>query len=111
MLVRIKPDLTFTEADSRLVRDTIPPTIAISFADGADLGRSTHIVFYVRDNLNAFKNVRAELDGKWLRFTNDKGRSFIYQFDEKCTTGLHVLEIAAEDEAGNKTTKVYRFRR
>ena len=55
------------------------------------------------------KNVRAELDGKWLRFTNDKYRAFIYQFDEKCLGGPHELKISAEDEAGNKTSDVVQF--
>lgn len=95
----------------QLVRDTIPPTIFLSFADGADLSRASRIIFSVKDNLVAFKNVRAELDGKWLRFTNDKGRSFIYQFDEKCGRGSHVLEITAEDEAGNPVKLIRQFRR
>lgn len=95
----------------QLVRDTIPPSITLSFADGADLSKATRIVFSVKDNLPVVKNIRAELDGKWLRFTNDKGRSFIYQFDEKCLSGSHILEITAEDEAGNQTRRVVNFMR
>lgn len=95
----------------QLVRDTIPPSITLSFADGADLSKATRIVFSVKDNLPVVKNIRAELDGKWLRFTNDKGRSFIYQFDEKCLSGLHILEITAEDEAGNQTRRAVNFKR
>ena len=57
------------------------------------------------------KNFRAELDGKWLRFTNDKGRSFIYIFDEKCGRGSHELKISIQDEAGNTTEKIYHFTR
>jgi hypothetical protein len=143
-LVRIVPDLSFTEADKpytvmqwisgskssvekvqwqhqwasakfrefgsfQLVRDTEPPVITLSFADGADLSKAIRITFNVRDNLQNIKNVRAELDGKWLRFTNDKYRAFIYQFDEKCLSGPHVLKVSAEDEAGNKTTMSYNF--
>ncbi len=146
-LVRIKPDVTYNEADSQrivmlwtqgskravqkvnwqqdwasakfrdfgsfqLVRDTVSPTIIpVGFVDGANLSKASRIVFTVRDNLPGVKNVRAELDGKWLRFTNDKGRNFIYQFDEKCLSGSHVLEIFAEDEAGNTTSSKYRFTR
>jgi hypothetical protein len=95
----------------QLVRDTTAPIILASFPDGADLSRTSRITFTVRDNLNSFKNVRAELDGKWLRFTNDKGRIFIYQFDERCGAGLHVLEITAEDEAGNTARLVRQFKR
>ena len=68
-------------------------------------------MFSIKDNLHNVKNVRTELDGKWLRFTNDKGRSFIYEFDEKCPKGAHSLEITAEDEAGNISRKVYTFTR
>jgi murein DD-endopeptidase MepM/ murein hydrolase activator NlpD len=94
-----------------LMRDTIPPGITVSFPEGANLAKSTRITFTVRDNLPGIKNVRAELDGKWLRFTNDKGRSFIYQFDEKCLAGSHVLEVFAEDEAGNTATERLSFTR
>ena len=69
------------------------------------------IVFNVDDNFDRIKKVRTELDGKWLRFTNDKGRTFIYIFDEKCMSGQHQLKIQAEDEAGNVTENVYDFTR
>ena len=81
----------------------------MSFTDWADLSRATRISFNVRDNLQGIKNVRAELDGKWLRFTNDKYKAFIYQFDEKCLSGPHVLKVSGEDEAGNKTIVSYNF--
>ena len=97
--------------DFRLMRDTVPPVITPSFSDWADLSRATRITFSVRDNLQAVKNIRAELDGKWLRFSNDKYRAFIYQFDEKCLSGPHELKISAEDEAGNKTVMLYNFTR
>lgn len=97
--------------DFRLVRDSVPPVIVPSFSDWTDLSKASRITFSVRDNFGIVKNVRAELDGKWLRFTNDKFRSFIYQFDEKCLSGIHVLTISAEDEAGNKSTVSYNFTR
>jgi murein DD-endopeptidase MepM/ murein hydrolase activator NlpD len=96
----------------QLVRDTTAPVIVpAGFTNGSDLSEASRIVFTVRDNLPGVKNVRAALDGKWLRFTNDKGRNFIYQFDEKCPKGVHTLQISAEDEAGNKTSKSYMFTR
>jgi hypothetical protein len=51
------------------------------------------------------------LDGNWLRFSNDKGSSFIYEFDEMCPAGEHELKIIAEDLAGNIIEKKYRFTR
>lgn len=96
----------------QLVTDEAPPVItAIGISDGAQLGRAARIVFTVSDNMGRFKNFRALLDGKWLRFTNDKGRTFIYRFDEMCPPGEHELTVSVEDEAGNAAMKTYRFRR
>ena len=96
----------------QLITDLEPPQIIPSgFAGGANLRSALRIVFTVRDNLKTVKNVRAELDSKWLRFTNDKGGAFIYNFDEKCSPGAHQLTIYAEDEAGNKNVKSISFTR
>lgn len=96
----------------QLVLDQEPPVIVpVGFADGANLSKASRIIFTVKDNNTSFKNFRAELDGKWLRFTNDKGRSFIYTFDEKCPAGAHELTISVQDEAGNQTVKTFRFTR
>ena len=96
----------------QLVVDHEPPVIIPSgFTNGSDLSRASRIVFTVKDNLEKFKNVRAEVDGQWIRFSNDKGRTFIYHFDEKVLKGDHELMIHAEDEAGNITEKIYRFKR
>lgn len=94
----------------RLVTDDVPPQINMTgLTDGANLSKASRIVFSVTDNMGRVKRVRTLLDGKWLRFTNDKGRAFIYRFDEKCPAGEHELVISAEDEAGNTTTKTFRF--
>jgi hypothetical protein len=96
----------------KLVTDTDAPVIVpIGFQDGSNLKNASRIAFTVRDNYGKFKNVRAELDGSWLRFTNDKGRTFIYSFDEKCGPGNHELKIYAEDEAGNSTVQSFKFTR
>lgn len=96
----------------QLVLDEEPPTISpVGFTDGANLSKAARMVFVVKDNLESFKHFRAELDGKWLRFTNDKGRSFVYTFDEKCTAGAHSIKISVEDEAGNTSTKTFSFTR
>ncbi len=65
-----------------LLVDDVPPNIAaIGISENANLSHSLQVIFTVTDNYKAIKKFRAELDGKWLRFTNDKGRSFIYKFD------------------------------
>jgi hypothetical protein len=96
----------------QLVVDEEPPVIVpMGISDGANLTNASRIVFIIKDNLDEFKNFRAELDGKWLRFSNDKGKSFIYKFDERCPPGNHELKISVEDEAGNVAVKTFRFSR
>jgi hypothetical protein len=96
----------------QLLIDEEPPQITpVGFVNGANLSGASRIVFIIKDNLEVFKNFRAELDGKWLRFTNDKGRSFIYNFDEHCPSGKHELKISVQDEAGNIAVQVYNFTR
>ena len=96
----------------QLLVDNVPPVISpVGIRDNANLSRSSQIIFTVTDNMKEIKNFRAELDGKWLRFTNDKGRSFIYKFDEMCLPGNHELKVSVEDEAGNVATKIFHFLR
>jgi murein DD-endopeptidase MepM/ murein hydrolase activator NlpD len=92
--------------------DLVPPTINdLGKADTIDLSGTKRIVFQPDDNFDAIKSFRAELDGKWLRFTNDKGRSYIYIFDQRCPYGTHRLTVTVEDLAGNTTTKTWWFER
>ena len=96
----------------QLVDDTIPPVIAaVGPLAGADLGKASQIAVTVKDNLGAIRSFRAELDGRWLCFTNDKALAYIYKFDEHCPPGRHLLTITAEDIAGNKAVKEYNFTR
>ncbi|MGZ8544123.1 MAG: peptidoglycan DD-metalloendopeptidase family protein [Flavisolibacter sp.] len=88
--------------------DTEPPTVNNI---GSDLSKVTRIVFTPKDNFNVIKSFRAELNGQWLRFTNDKGRSWIYTFDEHFPRGNHTLKVTIEDEAGNVTVKSWNVRR
>jgi hypothetical protein len=96
----------------QLVQDETPPTISpLGFSNGINAAKLSRIAFAVTDNTEEIKNFTALLDGKWLRFTNDKGRNFIYQFDERCPPGAHELQVTAEDQVGNMTTKTYNFTR
>jgi len=96
----------------QLVEDTIAPVITpIGPLADADLSRAARIAIDVKDNLPGLHNFRAELDGAWLCFTNDKGLAFIYKFDEHCPPGRHTLKVTIEDAAGNQTTKEYHFTR
>ena len=88
--------------------DNVPPTIN---AVPTDLTRASRIVFTPTDNFNSIKSFRAEVNGQWLRFTNDKGKTWIYTFDDKFPRGESELKVRVEDEAGNVTERVWNVRR
>lgn len=84
--------------------DTQAPVINTSWkGDKPDLRKATAMIIRPSDNFEEIRFFRAELDGKWLRFTNDKGRSYIYRFDEHCPPGKHTLRVVVEDFVGNRT--------
>ena len=94
-----------------LIIDTVAPVITpIGFKDGMNSSKQSRIVFVVKDNTEEVK-FNAMLDGNWLRFSNDKGNRFIYDFDEMCPAGEHELKIVAEDQVGNVSERVYHFTR
>lgn len=96
----------------QLIQDDTPPQIQpIGFADGMNTAKLSRLVFSVTDNTEEIASFAALLNGQWLRFTNDKGRRFIYRFDEHCPPGSHVLELVVKDQVGNTTRKTYRFTR
>lgn len=78
--------------------------------DTIDLRSSKSLIFYPKDN-TGLKSFRAELDGKWLMFSNDKGAAWIYNFDERCPYGVHHLKVRVEDIVGNATEKEWWFKR
>lgn len=92
--------------------DTISPIIHAPARgnDTLDLSSLSRIVFTPTDN-NAVRSFRAELDGQWLKFSNDKGRNHIYKFDEQCPYGVHELKVTVEDIVGNVTEKTWWFKR
>ncbi|MEQ1553327.1 MAG: M23 family metallopeptidase [Ferruginibacter sp.] len=96
----------------RLLIDKEPPTIVpIGFKDGMNTAALKRILFKVKDNTEDIVNFTALLDGNWLRFSNDKGINFIYNFDERCQPGEHELKIYATDQVGNVAERVYKFSR
>jgi hypothetical protein len=88
--------------------DNIPPVIN---TPPTNLRSVSRIVFTPTDNFNTISFFRAEVDGQWLRFTNDKGRTWIYTFDEYFPAGEHQLKVTVADEAGNITEKVWTVNR
>lgn len=93
------------------VLDLTPPQINnLGKGDTVDLSPASRIVFTPTDN-SGIKSFHAELDGKWLMFTNDKGRNWIYNFDEQCPYGVHHLQVRVEDMVGNVTEKTWWFKK
>ena len=91
--------------------DLTPPQINNpGKGDTIDLSPASRIVFTPTDN-SGIKRFHAELDGNWLMFTNDKGRSWIYNFDEQCPYGVHHLKVRVEDMVGNITEKTWWFKK
>ena len=92
--------------------DTIPPTVNApgKGKDTLDLSPLTRIVFTPTDNFGV-RSFRAELDGEWLMFTNDKARSHVYIFDKQCPFGVHELKVRVEDIVGNVTEKTWWFKK
>lgn len=108
---------------------TAPQINELGKGDTVNLSAASRIVFTPTDNFGIVKNFRVELytcpmdtsgalcqpdslaKGKWLRFTNDKSRSWIYKFDERCPYGVHKLSVTATDLVGNSTTKIWWFKR
>jgi hypothetical protein len=78
--------------------------------DTLDFSPLEKIVFTPTDN-SGIQSFRAELDGKWLMFSNDKTKDYVYIFDEQCQFGVHELKVKVEDLAGNKTEKIWWFKR
>lgn len=91
--------------------DLTPPQLNnLGKGDTVNLSPASRIVFTPTDN-SGIKSFRAELDGSWLMFTNDKGRSWIYNFDEQCPYGVHHLKVRVVDLVGNITEKTWWFKR
>lgn len=92
--------------------DVLPPQLnEPGSGDTVDLSPSARIIFSPTDNFGLIRNFRAELDSQWLRFTNDKSRNWIYNFDKRCPFGIHQLKVTVEDLVGNVTTKTWWFKR
>ena len=97
----------------QLILDKTPPVVSPlwGFRDGADVSKTNKIAFSAIDNTQEIVDFTGLLDGQWLLFSNDKGKTFIYNFDKYCTPGEHSLELIVKDVVGNETRKMYRFRR
>lgn len=86
-----------------LVKDETPPVIP-SMGSGDILYVGSSIRITPTDN-TGIGEFRAELNGNWLRFTNDKGKTWVYKMDEHFNDDSNTLIVTVKDLAGNTTTK------
>jgi murein DD-endopeptidase MepM/ murein hydrolase activator NlpD len=93
--------------DFQLVLDKEPPVIIpLGWRDGSRFTGKPELRVALKDNLEAIRGFRAELDGKWLMFSHS-GNIYTYRFDEHFPPGRHTLVLSVEDEAGNRTEKSF----
>ena len=91
--------------------DNTPPSVnSLGSGEVVNLNKASRISFTPTDEFG-IADFRAEVDGKWLRFTNDKGRTWVYNFDSRVPAGIHDLTLTVTDNAGNKTTRNWKFSR
>ncbi len=92
--------------------DTSPPVIpSLGSGQVVNLTKASRISFTPTDNFG-IASFRAEVNGQWLRFTNDKGRTWVYNFDSRVPAGaVHTLTVTVDDVAGNATTRSWKFTR
>ena len=96
----------------QLQLDTTAPYIpSLGKGDTIDLSPASRIIITPSDNFGQIRNFNAEIDGQWVRFTNDKSRSWVYIFDELCPYGVHELKLTVEDLVGNTNSKSCWFKR
>lgn len=79
--------------------------------DTINVSALKRIYFTPTDNFGVIKNFSATLNGEWIRLTNDKGKTWVYWFDEKLSYGTHEFTVSLEDLVGNATTKTWWIKR
>ncbi len=97
----------------QLLIDHQPPTVfpLWGFKEGVHIGNASRIAFAASDNSVTIESFDGYIDGKWVLFTNDKEKSFVYKVDKFCPPGEHSLRIIVKDLVGNITEKNYHFTR
>ena len=95
-----------------MLDNTAPVVIPIGgFKDGMNVSKLNRIAFSATDNAKEIGQFTGYIDDNWILFSNDKGRVFVYTFDQYCPPGEHSLKIIVTDLVGNTTEKKYRFTR
>lgn len=113
----------------QVLADVLPPQVNDpGKGDTINLSAASRILFTPTDNFSV-RSFRAAIyactadtsgyhcsgdslgAGRWLRFTNDKSRNWIYKFDERFPYGVYKLKVTVDDLVGNSTTKEWWVKR
>ncbi|MEG0927638.1 M23 family metallopeptidase [Chryseobacterium sp.] len=96
---------------AKLILDNGLPSVSSGWKDGAVINGGS-LRLKGNTKIGDIVSFRAELDGKWLRFSRVKN-DFVYVFDEKCPkgSGSHTLKITTVNTAGNTNTQTFTFQR
>jgi hypothetical protein len=96
---------------TRLLLDNTLPSVSPSWKEGV-MVTANSLRLKGTTKIGDIESFRAELDGKWLRFSRVKD-DFVYVFDEKCLkgSGSHTLKVITMNTAGNTNTQTFTFQR
>ena len=83
-----------------IVIDKAPPVIIPYFKNGQKVSEGSLLKFGAEDNVSELKEVRMEIDGKWLRCSRRKD-NYYYYVDENISIGAHEISIKAVDGNDN----------
>jgi len=90
----------------QITTDVQAPAIIPYFKNGQKVSKGMRLKFGAEDNLTELKEVRMEVDGKWLCCSRRKN-NYYYKVDEHFPLGQHTVQIKAVD--GNDNTSVQKF--
>lgn len=86
--------------------DQSAPAIIPYFKNGQKVSKGMRLKFGAEDNVSALKEVRMEVDGKWLRCSRRKN-NYYYYVDGHFPVGKHEVSIKAVD--GNDNVAIKKF--
>ncbi|MBT2563498.1 M23 family metallopeptidase [Pedobacter sp. ISL-68] len=83
--------------------DTLAPRIVpVNIAEGKNMAGLSKIFFRISDNLSGIKSFNGYIDGKWALMEFDtKTATLWHSFDERTTSGKHILELVVVDMKEN----------
>ncbi len=94
--------------DFFVVVDTLPPTMKLGFAEGADLTKSKYFSCSLSDDLSGTSSYSATIDGEWIML-DLRGERLYHNFTLPVENKKRKLIITTTDGVGNKTVITQNF--